>query len=127
MELTVFLAQVFGIYMLVLGAAMLLRKKELMRSMEELVSQKGNMLFFGAIVFLFGVGFILKHNLWGTTLEMAVSIMLWGATIKGLSAMLFPEFLKSMTRIFTKPSWYMTGSLFVLVVGVYLTIQGFGA
>lgn len=125
MELSTLLGQVFGIYMVVGGAAMLLRGKELIGVVKEFISGKADMFFFGAVALLFGLFIVLQHNIWDGTWRVWVTIMGWAALVKGGSLMLFPSFLKNMSKFFTKPGIYNLAGLLWVVIGAYLVYQTF--
>jgi len=125
MELSILFGQVFGIYMLVGGAALLMRKSELSNAVKEFTQSKADMFFFGAMVLLFGLFVVLQHNIWDGTWRVLVTIFGWGALIKGMSLMLFPSFMKNMSKMFTKSNLYTLAGVLWILGGGYLVSQTF--
>jgi len=125
MELSILLGQVFGVYMLVCGAAMLMRKSELSQAVKEFTQSKADMLFFGSAVLLFGLFIVLQHNIWDGTWRVIVTIFGWAALGKGLSFMLFPSFLKNLSKMFTKANVYTFAGVLWIILGGYLVAQTF--
>ena len=125
MDLSILFGQVFGIYMVVAGAAMLMRRAELTSTVREFISSKADMFFFGAMALLLGLFIVLQHNVWDGTWRVWITLMGWGALVKGVSAMLFPSFLKSMSKMLTKPGVYTLAGVLWVAVGAYLVYQTF--
>ena len=64
MEISIFLARVFGLYLLIVGLAMLFNRKVILIAVNNMLQQPG-LLFFSAIVTLIlGILLLEWHNIW---------------------------------------------------------------
>jgi uncharacterized membrane protein HdeD (DUF308 family) len=64
METTLFLAKVFGLYLLVMGLLMPLRRKELSAMIEALADNRPLVFLVGVLVLILGLVLVVSHNVW---------------------------------------------------------------
>jgi len=127
MDLTLFLAQAFGLYLVIGGVAMLMYPQTLTRLAGIMSADRGSIMLGGFVSLLVGVPLILIHSVWGTTLEIVVSVLAWLVFFKGVVRLLLPDMVASWTNAFMRNQGVMKGVLVAMVlVGVYLSWVGFG-
>jgi len=81
---TIFLAQLLGVFTLVLGLSMLVKQKMLMNIYEDFFKNRTLVYFIGAIEMVTGVLMVLRHNIWEGELATAVTILGWFLLLEGL-------------------------------------------
>lgn len=90
--LTVFLARLFGVYCLVIAAAMLIRRRETITTINAMIEDPGAIMLAGVVALAVGVATILGHNVWaGGPLTVAVTVVGWAAALKGVWLLATPS------------------------------------
>lgn len=90
--LTVFLARLFGVYCLVIAAAMLIRRRETITTINAMIEDPRAIMLAGAVALAVGVATILGHNVWtGGPLTVAVTVVGWAAALKGVWLLATPS------------------------------------
>ncbi|NCN52300.1 hypothetical protein GW943_00605 [Candidatus Parcubacteria bacterium] len=90
MDISIFLAQVFGLYFVITGIAMIVRP----RAVETLIATlaKRDFIFVTGFVALFiGVPLVLMHNIWDGTWRVVVTVIVWAALLKGVMRLFMPD------------------------------------
>lgn len=119
MDITLFLAQIMGVYFLVVGVGALLNPARMKRAIQE--ARRSYLLpyFDGAIALVVGLLVVLSHNLWDGLLETLVSLIGWVAVIEGVLMMLLPQ--KTISAILEK----FLGAQITRLTGVVAIVLGF--
>lgn len=126
MELSIVLAQVFGLYFVATGIAALLRGKELRAAVDEF-KKSHTSIFLGAVLVLFGLFLVLNHNIWDGTWKVWITIISWLTLLEGLVYLWLPrKAVGELLDWFNTRWWYIVGTLFALILGAYLISIGFG-
>ena len=128
MDITLFLAQAFGIY-LVLGGVGLLLYPHIRTELIERFSADRTVVFIGGFVaLLIGTPLVLIHNIWdGGTLEVIVTILVWLTFLKGVVRMLAPDAVSGWALLLeSRPNLLKALMVLMVLVGLYLLYVGFG-
>ncbi|MFC1962734.1 hypothetical protein ACFLWB_01880 [Chloroflexota bacterium] len=72
----------------------------------------------GMVHFILGFAIVLQHNLWGSVLEILVTLVGFGLIIKGLTLIVLPNLTMKSSRVSVK-YLYFSGATF-LALGLYL-------
>ncbi|MAF59306.1 MAG: hypothetical protein QF858_01245 [Candidatus Pacebacteria bacterium] len=126
MDLTIFLAQIMGVYFLVTGVGALLNPERTRRAMNEVGKSYVLPYFDGALALVVGLLIVLTHNVWDSLLTGVVSAVGWLSLAEGVLMMLLPQasIVGFMKHFNTKSA--ITGfSIVAIVVGAYLTYISF--
>jgi len=127
MDLSIFLAQLFGIYLTVEALVIFGKKKMLLVSIAHFAKNEGLMLGVGAFEFFIGLVLVLSHNIWDGSWPVIITVLSWLILIEGASYLLLPGSMMSrMIKYTNKPSVYMVSGVITLVFGLYLLKIGFG-
>ena len=127
MELSLFLAQAWGLYLLIMGAVLLVNKKSQRRLMN-LVDDDNFLFTVAFLALVIGILSVLAHNIWEANWVGLVTLLGWGALIKGIVYMAAPEVAGSWKkRLKDNPGLLNVGLLVALVAGAYLVYVGFFA
>jgi hypothetical protein len=124
MELSSFLAKFLGIYMLMIAVIWLARKKQFEAGVRSIILSSGLLSLTGAIHLIVGLTIAISHPIWEFNWQGLITILGCLAIFQGVFRLAFPEQAKKATlKSLEKGSW--TWRLFLLIVGVILTYNGF--
>jgi hypothetical protein len=127
---TVFLAELFGVYLTVVALSMLIRQQEYVEVMVAITRNPSLLYIAGLMGFTAGLATVLSHNVWsGGALPVVVTLFGWISLVKGiLLLVLSPEreysiFIEGL-HYGQHPSLYAG---LPLLIGAYLAYSGFTA
>ena len=127
MELTIFLSKVFGLFLIIGGASIMLRQRYFMPVIGGFVHEPMLRMIVGFAELLGGLFLVSAHSIWSSPPAIVVSLVgvllaLEGAMYLLLSDATVERYLKA----FNRPSWYTLGGIFAVILGLYLAAYGFG-
>ncbi|MCA9360592.1 hypothetical protein H6789_02680 [Candidatus Nomurabacteria bacterium] len=126
MELSLFLAQLFGLTMIIFTLVALFRPSLIEGVMKDIKTPSLVVLMTGFAGVLGGLAVILNHNIWEFSWVGLITFFGWAALLKGISFIAFPKFLSGIAdKVFDggKIKWVLT---IALLAGCYLAYNGFG-
>lgn len=127
MELSIFLAQAWGLYMTLACLALLINKGSL-KSLLGSMDSDGAVVMTGALSLIIGVLSVLAHNIWsGPAYVIVVTIFGWLALLKGFVRMAWPGHTRKMLDDIMQGGGANVLLVIALIVGVYLVYSGFVA
>jgi uncharacterized membrane protein len=124
-ETTLFLAQVIGPTLAILGLGMLINSSFYLKVMKDIFEPKGAFLITNMAMLATGMAMMSKHFLWGSLPEILVTIVGLGILIKGILASLMPNAFDNLVDTMTKAGALSFGGLIWVIGGGYLTWLGF--
>ena len=127
MDLSLFLAQLFGLYFLLVGALVLLRRESLMPAVSELLKNRGLVLMFAFLELAGGLAIVIGHPIYTPDWQGLITLVGIMMVIESLVYLALPA--KSMRNVmekFNTITWYRIGALVAILIGGYLTMIGFG-
>ena len=127
MELSIFLAQLLGLYFVLAGAIFILRQKSLIPAVQDAGSNRGLILLLASLELLAGLALVIAHPIY--TLDWQGIITFIGAwmIVESIFFLILPnKIAKGLISMVNKPLWYSIGGLIAIVVGAYLAGVGFG-
>jgi len=83
METSIFLAQLMGVFALLMGFSMLAKRKMLISIFHELSDSRALSYILGTLMFLLGLLIILNHNVWELSPRIIITILGWVILIEG--------------------------------------------
>ena len=86
------IASVFGPFMVILGAWMLIRSAQLIKIWASFKAHPSSFFLMGIINLLLGVYLVSHYNFWYWSKSLLVTLLGWVLTIRGLIALFFPDF-----------------------------------
>ena len=127
METTLFLAKVFGLYLLAMGLLMALRRKELSATVEALADNRPLVFLVGVLVLILGLALVVSHNVWIAGWPLVVTVLSWLVLTKALAYLLLPfEVTARLVRWLNRPAWFVMGGALWAALGLFLAGKGFG-
>lgn len=127
MDISLFLAQAFGIYFVVMG--LLLFRNHTLGSVVSSLSQNKSLKFFiGVFILILGIILVLVHNIWeGPMWQVLITIFAWLTFIKGLMYLFVPQdVFDSILRALNKKGVFIGAGIITFVIGAWLASIGFG-
>jgi len=126
-EISFFLAKVFGVYFMVMGALIFVRRKQLLLMVKGLVNDTPLIYVTGVLVFALGLIAVLSHNVWSGGWRTLVTVLSWLTLLKGLMYLFLSHHsLVRMVKIFADKRWFIVSGVVIILLGLYLTVKGFG-
>jgi len=126
MDISLFLAQVFGLYLLIGGVAMLLHPFATREIMDRWSSDRAVVFFGGFMALLVGTPLILVHNVWDGTWEVLVTVLVWLTFLKGVTRVLAPDAVVGWSTLIASRPNILKGLLVLMtIIGAYLSYVGF--
>lgn len=122
-----FIAQLFGIYFLVVGAIVLYRKQAIMPSIKELQKNRPVFLVFALIELVAGIAVVLTYPDVTLDWEGVVSLIGWMLAIESIIYLsISRKEMQFIVRKFTTPQSLQVSGIVAVVIGLYLSAVGFG-
>ena len=127
-ELAYVLARFLGLFLLVIGLMILVRKDR-KAYFDQLVESKEFSFLTGLITVAIGALVVALNNSWNLDWRLLITILGWATVIKGAMILILPsEFLLSFWNKLSVKRWYLVASGAVcFIIGTYLIWIGFGS
>lgn len=123
---SIFLAQLFGIYFIVVGALVMLRRKAVMPAIADLISNRPVLYVIALIELAAGLAVVLAYPVVSWDWMGAISLVGWILTLEGVLYLALPaRKVQKFVKLFNTQSWYIAGSVLAVVLGAYLVGVGF--
>ena len=121
LDISVFLARLFGFYILIMVAAMLLRKDHFKQFINDFLSNNAVVTLAAIFTIIFGLTFVLLHNAWVHDWRVLVTILCWWTLLKGCILLFFPApFTEKVRTLFESPAPMYVTILIDLALGCFL-------
>jgi hypothetical protein len=124
-ETTLFLAQIIGPTLGLLGLGMLLHSKFYLKVMKDVFEPKGAYLITNMAMLVAGMAMVTKHCFWGSLPEVLITLVGWGILIKGIIGALAPKAFSNLINSIATSGVLSFGAYIWIIGGGYLTWLGF--
>ena len=121
-----YLAEVWGISIVAVSLALLIKEKHLKRFYASIETEE-NFFLWGLISLVAGVAMVLAHNVWVQNWQVIVTLLGWISLIKGLFILFFPELMKRCTKKLENLQLFPIILLISIFIGLAITYFGFTA
>ena len=126
MENTALLAQFLGLFSVILAFSMLVRRKMVVHIMKDVLKNRGLAYLIGLLEIVAGLLLVLQHNVWDSTLTVAVSVLGWLLLIEGIFYLFATKaIIKSVIKSLDNYNAYYLFSVLYFIFGIYLVYAGF--
>lgn len=123
----VFLAQVIGLYLLIMGLIVVIRRRSIMPAISELANNRAILIALGAIELAAGLSLVVAYPTISLSVEGIFSIIGYMMVIESIVYFAFPaRSVRKMINKFNRPAWYIGGGLISVAAGAYLIATSFG-
>jgi len=122
---TFFLAQIMGLYMVVMPI-ILLQRRELYRKIISGIDKPNLALMLGSTFGLvLGLVLVDVHNIWVYEPQVVVTIVSWLILIKSVLWLAMPEKMIALCKKTTKSEWFYVQIGVTTLLGIFLLAKGF--
>ena len=125
MNISIVLAQVLGIFFVVMGVSMIVNKKFTTIVLEESIQNRGYLWMWGFLALMTGAIIVPLNNLWTSGLPLLVTVLGWLALIKGAFILFFPGAAVAMYRKYNKDGLLVLSGLVVFALGLSMLYAAF--
>jgi uncharacterized membrane protein HdeD (DUF308 family) len=126
MDLSIFLAKAFGLYMTVLSLGLLMNARRMKSILMDSMDSPPLLLLSGVIALIVGILIVISHNVWVSDWRVIITIVGWLALLKGINLILFPNSLVEISKKWIENNSFYYITMFIyLLFGIYLTYIGF--
>ena len=123
MDITTFIAQFLGYFLVLVGGGMLLKRKTVEAAIKNAVKNKGTLYIVGLIEIGAGLLLVLSHSSWVTLTDKAISALSWFLLIEGMFFMLASQKqVRGILKFIHLDMVYYSISLAYVVVGAVLVL-----
>lgn len=128
MESSLLLARITGPILLVVGIGILINLEYYRRIVAEFATNPFQLYLSGVMALLLGVLIVAFHNVWELRWPVIITLIGWGATLKGIVRIAAPGFVRTNIERFGRNSTAITASAATsLVLGAVLSYFAFAA
>jgi hypothetical protein len=123
---TLFLARLFGLYCLVIAAAMLAQPEAFVTIVHAFVADAPLVLITGVFTLFGGLALVLLHNYWsGGVLTVIITLIGWLTLVKAVVLVVLPS--NKLVALYggVSPTHILISGSVTLLLGLYLTVAGF--
>jgi drug/metabolite transporter (DMT)-like permease len=120
MDFSIVIAQVLGIFFVIVGISMVANGKATAAAVEESVQNKGTMFMWGILALLIGAVIVVFNDVWTSGLTLLVTILGWLALIKGTFILLLPGPAAALYKKCGKSGLLVVAGVVIVVLGLIL-------
>ena len=108
MDTSIFLGQLLGIYLVIVGVLVFIRHKAMYKMVSGFGEKSSLLYFIGVILLLLGLSLVLSHNVWEFSWKVLITILAWLTLAKGLFYMFLPaDKIAKFAKMLRNPYWFM--------------------
>lgn len=126
MNTSIFLAKVFGIYLIIISVILWIRKDSYRNLLLEFMNNPGIVLLVGIITLIIGTILIVVHNIWVFNWPVIITLFGWLTFLTGIFRILFVEQAIILGRKFLANNIVFSFFIiFNLIIGIILFYLGY--
>ena len=127
MELSLFLAKLFGLYLLIMAVLLAVRGDVISKVMEEFFASRPMLFLSGLLALAVGIAMALSHSVWEFSWRGLITLIGYLSIAKGIARIGFPEVPQKAVDFLLKDGarWIWIWIILMLILGGYLTWVGF--
>ncbi len=125
--LELFIAKLFGLYLIIMGVLALFKKKSVMPAIMEIAKNRALTIALGSLELVAGLAVVIAYPYVSMTPAGIISLIGYMMVIEGIIYLTLPmKRIQKMVRSFGNRQWFMAGGIVAVLAGVYLAGFGFG-
>ncbi|MGD9152132.1 MAG: hypothetical protein PVG30_00525 [Gammaproteobacteria bacterium] len=126
MDTSIFLARVFGLYLIIGCLAVLFRFQHIQTAYDELVASKANVLLIALLSLIIGILIVVAHSVFVWDWRLLITLIGYLVFVKGIMLLFCPECaMKLKVAIMSNRSAYYIMIIIFLLIGLFLGYKGF--
>lgn len=127
LHMELFFAKFLGLYFLIMGVLILMRRKAVMPAIKDLLKNRALLLILAVVEIAAGIALVLAFPVVSLTVPGIVALVGYMMVIEGILYLAAPaKFVQKFIGSFNRPWWYVVGGSGAIIAGVYLAGYGFG-
>jgi hypothetical protein len=120
MDISSIIAQILGIFFVVVGITMVANGKGIAAAVEETAQHKGLLFTWGILALLIGATIVALNNAWTSGVQLLITVLGWAALIKGMFILFSPGIVAVLYRKFATPGMMVGAGIVVIILGMML-------
>lgn len=126
MQKSVFLAQLIGPLLLVMGVGMVANAESYRAMAHEFLASRALIYIAGLLAFVPGLAIVLVHNVWAFDWRVIITLLGWLSLLGGIFRLLLPRQVTAVgSAMLARPGYLTGGGIAVLALGAILTVFGY--
>jgi len=125
MEISIFLAKVFGLYIGILSLLMIFFPARFQVMIDDMLNCPAVLSLSAVITLILGILLIVSHNIWVADWRGVVTVLAWLVFIKGVIRVFAPQSGVNMVKSIESSSYYIAIGVIYFVIAAYLLYKGF--
>lgn len=126
MQLSLALAQMIGIFLMLVSASMIVRRRTI-DLLFEAYEKATTVYVTGIVETMLGIIMVLNHNIWTADFRVAITLIGWMLLLRGVGRTFFPrETAKTLAKFRKMESYFVPLLVGIFIFGAYLAYKGFG-
>ena len=125
MQLSIFLARFFGIYVLITGLFLFSQGDIVRKALKEFYQSPALMMVSGALNLMVGLLIVLSHSVWETHWSVIITVIGYLALLRGLLRFFSPFHGKKFYEVLCGKSGAIWTGIVLLIFGFFLAYKGF--
>jgi hypothetical protein len=126
MQTSVFLAQLIGPLLLVMGIGLVANADSYRDMAREFLASRALIYIAGLLAFVPGLAIVLVHNVWAFDWRLIITALGWLAVIGGIFRLVAPAQVQAMgSAMLARSGWLTGGGIAVGALGAVLTLVGY--
>ena len=121
MEITIFLARLWGSFFIIFGLLFITSNQ--LRKTIAMTKDKSFVISTGYITLLMGLVTVILHNIWVFDWKVVITILGWSTLIKGIMKVGFPQVIHKQSQRFKKNQ--IVSAIFLIILGIGLFWMSF--
>ncbi len=127
MDASLFIAKLFGFYLLIFVGAMLIRPIHMRKLIGNIIESPAVMAYGSMMAIVMGLILVLFHNVWVLDWRLLVTILCWWILFKGCLNLFYPQALAKISNcVLTDTKCYYILIAIDTILGLFLLYRGFG-
>lgn len=125
MCISIFYAQVMGIWLALLGLAMVLHEARFKKMFHEVLTDGSATIVAGLFNLALGLVIVITHNIWVSNWPALITILGWFLIVQGVMRLFAPQSFAKILKSLFDHSGYTWVSWIWIAIGLYLIWVGF--
>ena len=126
-ELSIFLAQLLGLYFIIAGLIIMVRRRSLIPAVAEFGHSRAIILVLALVELAGGLAIALAHPVFTPDWRGLITLVGWWMIVESVIHIVLPfAGMRKLIRMFNHSQWYITGGFISVVLGLYFAAAGFG-
>ena len=125
MDISIYLAKVFGIYLIIVPIAVLINRKHFKELLDDFSKNSSFVFFSGIIHLILGLFVVIAHNIWTNDWRIIITLLAWAGILKGIIRIMFPFKIARWVSKIKDIRKFWAWCFIMILLGIYLTYIGF--